>query len=97
MKSIKSFYLVFFLMLTNLVTLAQNKVEAPKAEEAVAPENEIFTIVEQMPEFPGQYRLRERLSRARRSVETALLGVSAAAASGPAPRGRLGSHEAAAR
>lgn len=53
MKSIKSFYLVFFLMLTNLVTLAQNKVEAPKAEEAVAPENEIFTIVEQMPEFPG--------------------------------------------
>lgn len=33
--------------------LAQNNNESPQVVEAIAPENEIYTIVEQMPEFPG--------------------------------------------
>ncbi|HRG58788.1 MAG TPA: energy transducer TonB [Bacteroidia bacterium] len=53
MKSFKCLRLVFFIMFTSLATLAQNNVDASKAEEAVAPENETFTIVDQMPEFPG--------------------------------------------
>ncbi len=33
--------------------LAHNNNESPQVVEAIAPANEIYTIVEQMPEFPG--------------------------------------------
>lgn len=53
MKSFKSMYLVFILMLNTKLILAQSNMSPQKVDEATAPENEIFTIVEQMPEFPG--------------------------------------------
>lgn len=46
------FFLIFFVF-QFLFSFAQNNSQSSTKADAVAPENEIFTIVEQMPEFPG--------------------------------------------